>query len=315
MRWWPAEDGSAAEGTGIVGAKGPTVTPYNIPDEFRDSALGRDEKGNPYLTPSALRGGYKSKQFWSRVGRGLSAGAYRAGYNVKGGAIKGAKKFAKSGVRFARRAAVGAAGAIPMAMLAAGVGATTGDASKAATLMAAAGMTGYNFTNYYGDKAAGTLAGAFKGVSTSAQTAYWGTDAKKIEQYKFDKEFMESPETLDALTKALGSRTAAREAIRDGSVQALLNSNITDPSKVAKALKQRNKYLPKKPNGEKWTPEEQNEALVKAISMAQWHRDLNPAVLVPMSEQQNEFRESMRKRGFSNKQIDEIIDDIDYYNT
>lgn len=303
-----------ADGTGIGGGRPTLVAPDGTPISSGGSAL------DPFMpkddfTKSAIEGRFGIPRLaMDNIGGRLSgaarAGLYSAGYRMKKGLVNKAKSLPKSVGRMTRRGVLGGLGAGTMAMLAAGVAATTGDPAKAAAMMTAAGAAGANFTNFYGDKAVKAFGGTIGGAYASAKTGFWGSDSKAIEQYKFDKEFLNSPETLDALTKSLGSRNAAKEAISNGSVQALLNNNITDASKIGKALKLSKKYAGANP-----TEAQSKQALAKAVAMAKWNRDLNPAVLVSMSEQQNEFRESMRKRGFSNSKIDEILADLDEFNT
>lgn len=211
-----------------------------------------------------------------------------------------------------RRVGVGAAGAIPLAMLAAGVGAATGDPSKAAALAMAAGSAGANFTNFYGDKLA-------KGAGTtigSARTAFWGSDLKKVNQAKFDKEFLQSPELMDALTKSLGSRSAARNAINNKDVQAFLNNNVTDPSKIAKALSLRKKYMEKEGLGER-------EALQKSVAMSMWRRDINPGIFNPGSREQLSWKNNLVKQAVANgmsqsqasRDVDKILDELAYFDS
>lgn len=168
-------------------------------------------------------------------------------------------------------------------------------------------LPGYNFTNYYGDKFA-------KGAgnwASGAQAAFWGTDLKAINQYNFDQEFISNPETISKLTQALGSTSEAREAIRDGSVQALLNNNITDPGKLAKALALRNRYMNGKgADGRKYSPE---EAMGKAILMAKWNRDANPGIFNTMSREQTSFRRNLEAQGIRSEDIDKILTDLEYF--
>lgn len=243
----------------------------------------------------------------------LSDAAWAGVGSIKSQAIKGAKSLPKNMGRKLRRVGVGAAGAIPLAMLAAGVGAATGDPSKAATLAMAAGAAGYNFTNFYGDKVAKGVGGAV----SSARTAFWGSDLKEINQAKFDKEFLQSPELMDALTKSLGSRSAARDAIQNKDVQAFLNNNVTDPAKISKALKLRKDYITKQGMGER-------EALQKSVAMSMWSRDVNPGIFNPGSREQISWKNNivkqlvntggMTQRAASDK-VDEILKDLDYFNS
>ena len=197
-----------------------------------------------------------------------------------------------------------------------GVGAATGDPAKAAGMAMAAGTAGYNFTNYYGDKAAKGIGEIGGKAWESGRVGFWGEDYKKIEQHKFDKEFMKDPETINALTKSLGSREAAMEAIADGRVQKVLNNNITDKTMAAKTLKLAQKYRKNKDHQyDNLSKMSDDQLLARAITMAKSARDLNPAVFVTMSDEQNKFREVMRQRGYSNGLIDQLLDEMDEFNT
>ncbi len=239
----------------------------------------------------------------------MSDAAWAALGNIKAQAIKGAKGLPKNMGRKLRRVGVGAAGAVPLAMLAAGVGAATGDPSKAATLAMAAGAAGYNFTNFYGDK----LAKGAGGAVSSARTAFWGSDLKEINQAKFDKEFLSSPELMDALTKSLGSRSAAREAIDNWEVQAFLNNNVTDPSKIAKALSLKNKYIDK--------GMDKDAALQKSVAMSMWNRDINPGIFNPGSREQIAWKNNLVKQAVASgvsqskasRDVDEILEQLQYF--
>lgn len=221
-----------------------------------------------------------------------------------------AKDMGKSGVRLARHALTGGLTGGTAALLALGAGASM-DPGKAAALVASAATAGYSFGNYYGDKfAKGTV-----GAANSARAAFWGEDMKKIDQAKFDKEFMQSGETMTNLTKALGSTSAAQKAIKDGSVQALLNNNVTDPGKVAKALALKKKYMA--------SGLSDDQALVKAVAMAKWNRDVNPGIFNPNSREETVFKNNLFKQltasGMGNDEaksrIDEILKDLEYFET
>lgn len=255
-----------------------------------------------------------NRGLWGRVSDAAWAGAG----NIKSKAIKGAKSLPKTMGRKLRRAGVGAAGAIPLAMLAAGAGAATGDPSKAAALAAAGAAAGYNFTNYYGDKVAKGAGGA----AGSAKAAFWGEDYKKVTQHKFDKEFLSSPELMDSLTKALGSRSAAREAVQSGDIQAFLNNNVTDTGKIAKAMLLKQKYQKAKDKGGLGMTND--EALQRSVAMAKWNRDANPGIFNPMSREQAAWKNNLIKQlvdsGTANqagarKIVDDILEDLDYFNT
>lgn len=221
------------------------------------------------------------------------------------------KQCLKNFGRTVRRTALGAAGAVPLALLATGAMAATGDPSKAVTAAVAAGMAGSNIANYYGDKGAKALGGAGK----TAKTAFWGGDQKKLDQFKYDKEFKENADNIDKLTKILGNRTAAKKAMKDGSVQALLNNNVTDPSKIGKAIRLRDNYIKKGMSDD--------QALTKAVAMAKWNRDANPGIYAPMSNEQIRWKKNMIDRltsqGYNNadagRKVDEILADLETFET
>lgn len=259
------------------------------------------------ISDNALGGGSK----WDLAKKGLgtrlaSVGAYgqQRAWNAAKRSLKSAPKTAG---RMVRRGALGVLGGGTAGLLALGAGAATGDPTKALGLMAAAGAAGYNFTNYYGDKFA-------KGAgnwASGAQTAFWGTDMKAINQYNFDQEFISNPETISKLTQALGSTSEARKAISDGSVQALLNENITDPGKLAKALALRNRYMTGKgADGRTYSAQ---EAMGKAILMAKWNRDANPGIFNTMSREQTSFRRNLEAQGIRSEDIDKILTDLEYF--
>lgn len=208
------------------------------------------------------------------------------GYNASYKAIKGVKKLPKKAFRTARRAGIGAVTGGAAALAALGVGATMSP-DKAMALTGAAFAAGSNFGNFYGDK----LFKAGGDIVKGGNQAFWGSDYKAIQQSKFDKEFLHSPETIDALTKSLGSRDAALAAINDGSVQAFLNNNHTNASKIGKALSKKNKYLEAaRAKGQKVT---EQQALQRSIAMATWARDINPGVFNPNSREQIAWKNTL----------------------
>ena len=274
---------------------------------LRDSAITlRDEDDkNKIISKTKWGLAHYNRGIMNRLGSVATAGYYNTRNKLK----RGLKAAPKTAGRMVRRGVIGGVTGGTAALLALGAGAATGDPSKALGLMTAAGAAGYNFGNYYGDKAAKGVAGA----ANAARTAFWGDNLKNINQYNFDKEFMSSPETISKLTQALGSTSKAKEAISDGSVQALLNNNITDPGKVAKALALRDKYINGKAGDKKkYSPE---EALEKAIVMAKYNRDLNPGVLNPMSRERTSFEQNLAKRQIQQADIDAILKDLEYFET
>lgn len=240
-------------------------------------------------------------------------------YDARSRAISGVKKLPKNAGRFTRRAAIGGLTGGAAALAALGAGAATGDGAKAAALMAGAAGAGYNFGNFYGDKGAKSIANTAKAMTID----FWGQDMKKINQYKFDEEFKNSPEVMMALTQALGTQ-GAKEALKNGDVQALLNSNITDPAKLAKAVKLKNQYV--KDWGEGKTGKElkkiEAEALKRTISVAQWNRDLGPEVLVAGSQKQAYFKKFLRNsigdsmsEEKAQAQIQHLLNEMEFFET
>lgn len=226
------------------------------------------------------------------------------GYRTYRNAISGAKKMPKKAFRLARRGAIGAIGGGTAALLAAGAMAASGDPSKAFSTALAAGYAGASFGNYYGDKFAGGLGG----LGQAGKTAYLGKEGKALKQYKYDQEFLKNPDTIDTLTKMMGSRSKALDAIKDGSVQAFLNNNLTDPGKIGKALKYQAKFQKSGMSADK--------ALEKAVAVAKWSRDINPGVFAPNSNEQARWKANMRATGVSSRDVDELLNQMeDIYNT
>jgi len=220
------------------------------------------------------------------------------------GAINGFKKIPKKGFRLARRGTIGALGGGTAALFTAGAMAASGDPSKAFSTAMAAGVAGASFGNYYGDKfskGVGGLAGAGK-------DAFWGKDAKDLKQYRFDQAFLKDPNTIDTLSKYMDSRDDAIAAIKDGSVQAFLKNNITDSKKIGKALTYQKKFMAKG-----MSPD---QALEKAVAVAQWSRDINPGVFSPKSNEQMRWKQNMLNSGVSSKDVEDLLSQMeDIYNT
>lgn len=252
-----------------------------------------------------VNGDLQNKDFGGRIGGAASAWAGNVNRQIANKAKTLPGKFGRG----VRRGIVGAVGGGTLAMLAAGAAAATGDPAKAAALMGAAGSAGYNFSNYYGDRLAKGAGFATK----SARTAFWGKDLKAVEQHNFDRSILKSPELMDSLTKSLGSRALAENAIKQGHVQALLNNNITDTSKIGKALALQQKY-------EK-SGMDSDQALQKSVAMAIWNRDSNPGIYNTYSREQTAWKESLHKRLTSGgldattatDQVNKILDDLAYF--
>ena len=268
--------------------------------------------------------GARFTRLGNRVGRatqGLGtrvANASRsAGYRAYNKAITGVKSLPKTAGRWTRKALVGGTIGGGLALAGAAVGIASGDPSAAFKYGLAGGAAGYYGANKLGNKATDELADLAKG----ARTSFWGSDMKDIETAKFDREFVNSPENRDALTKALGSRSAVMEAINDGSVQALLNNGITDPTKIGKALKLRNNLMAgtRDANGNivRQPINNPDEALRQAVATAKWNRDVSASVYDPMSRAREVFEERLFRQiraadttGMSDNQITERVNNI-----
>lgn len=272
-------------------------------------------------------------------GRRIGDSTRSMAYNAKHRAITGIKKMPKKAGRFVRRAGIGALTGGAAGLAALGAGAAM-DPSKALALTATAASAGANFGNFYGDKFAKT-SGA---ITEGGKQAFWGKDYKAIQQAKFDKEFMRDPATIDALTKSLGSRDAAIKAIESGDVQAFLNSNHTDPSKIGKALGKKEAYVKAaqdkavkdamekaKKERRKFTRDDKLKALEKgeaqglqrSIAMATWARDIHPGVFNPNSREQVAWKTTLTKQleaeGMSEsdatKRVNDILAELEYINS
>lgn len=251
---------STTSGNPQSGTSGRSTTPENVRTESTgDVQLGTSSENvsggissNTSKSSSSIRSRFKNEKDlpewmqsnkvtrWDRLRNsdGLADAARALGYGYKDRVIKGAKTIP----RRLRRGAIGGVVGGSLAIAGAAVGIASGSPSDAFKYATAGGAAGYYGANYYGDK----LAKEAGVASKMASPAFWGKQAKQRQQYLFDKEFKKNPENINTLTKALGSRDKAKEAMKDGSVQALLNNGITDPSKVAKALKLRDRYYEKR---------------------------------------------------------------------
>lgn len=236
-------------------------------------------------------------------GRGMfsrSGDALRSvGYRMQRGAIEGFKKMPKKTFRLARRGAIGALGGGTAALLAAGAMAASGDPSKAFSTAMAAGVAGASFGNYYGDK----LAGGVGGLASAAKDVYLGKEGKTLKQHRYDQALLKNPDTIDTLTKYTGSRDETLKAIEDGSVQAFLNSNFTDPKKIGKALTYQKKFMAKGMSAD--------QALERAVAVAEWSRDINPGVFAPKSNEQTRWKANMRASGVPEHDIDELLNQME----
>lgn len=290
----------------------------------------------PGLTENALwteKTGARTKLGIAKTGLGRRIGdsARSMAYNAKHKAITGVKKMPKKAGRFVRRAGIGALAGGAAGLAALGAGAAM-DPAKALALTATAASAGANFGNFYGDK----LAKNAGQVAEGGKQAFWGKDYKAIQQAKFDKEFMRDPATIDALTKSLGSRKAALEAINSGDVQGFLNSNHTDPSKIGKALGKKDEYVKEamkkakekarregRAFGDKDREKAEAQGLQRSIAMATWARDIHPGVFNPNSREQIAWKNTLTKQltaeGMSEsaatKRVNDILAELEYINS
>ena len=244
---------------------------------------------------------------FGRMGDSIRASAYSAKHQ----AITGIKKMPKKAFRGARRALTGAMVGGGAGLLALGAGAAM-DPSKAMALTATAFSAGSNFGNYYGDK----LAKGAEKAGASGRQAFWGKDFKAIEQANYDREFMRAPETIDALTKAMGSRSKALQAINSGDVQAFLKSNHTDLGRIGRALGKKQYYLDQaKKNGQEIS---NKQALQRSIAMASWARDIHPNVFNPNSREQIAWKSTLTQQlveegmneSDATKRVNEILGEL-----
>ncbi len=222
-------------------------------------------------------------------------------YRAKLRTVKGVKRLPRQAGRFVRRTAVGTLGAIPLAFMGAAVGTASGDVSKAFQLAAAGGTAGYYGLNYYGDKVARTAGNYARDMKQGAQDAFWGTEKKKLEQARFDKAFKANPDNIDALTKALGSREKAKDAMENGNVQAFLNNGITDPGKIGRALVlmqrlEEGKTLDNKGKRKKHKPLDREAALKRAVAVAALNKSSGKAIYESNSYARRAFKENFTKQ-------------------
>lgn len=232
-------------------------------------------------------------------------------YRAKSQAIKGIKKMPKKAFRAVRRAGIGAITGGAAGLAALGAGAAM-DPAKAMALTGTAITAGANFGNFYGDK----LAKAAGTTVDGGKQAFWGKDYKNIQQAKFDKEFQRAPETIDALTKSLGSRDAAIAAIERGDVQAFLNEGHTDAGKIGRALKKKDDYLQRaREKGQNMT---EQQALQKSIAMLSWSRNIHPGVYQTNSREQLAWKNNMQKqleasgmeKSAATEKVEQVLDDL-----
>ena len=223
------------------------------------------------LTKKVFSDGSKWDLAKEGLGNRLRNGAYMGGYRLKRKIANGARTLPKSAGRLIRRAAIGGlvGGTLGTAGLA--IGAASGDLSKAFQYAAAGGAAGYYGANYYGDKVAKAVGKDLQ----SSKVAFWGSNIKQVEQDKFDKEFLANADNREKLLRGLGSPEEVERAIKDGRVQAFLSTGYTDAGKIGKALGLLKKGKVK--------------SLDQAVAIANWERDIGPAIFDPTSEHRRSY--------------------------
>ncbi len=288
-----------------------------VPDGLRDAKIGGRAGGNIFTRGKDLFG-RAGTNFGTRVANTGRALGYRAANKARQ-TIRNAPKTAG---RWTRKAVVGGIAGGGLALAGAAVGIASGDPSKALQLAAAGGAAGYYGANYYGDK----VAKGAGGIADAAKTSFWGNDMRDIDSSRFDRQFVEDPKNREALTKALGSRAKVAEAIKDGSVQALLNNGIYDPNKIGKALKLRDNLMKGMPdkNGRPTRALMTNpdEALTQAVATAKWNRDVSTRIYDPMSRDRMAFESRLLKQlkeeggmgeAAAKSRVQEILEDMESF--
>ena len=313
---------SSNGGYSISGTSGRNINIPNMSNNTRSGGLA----GVPNLTdPVFKRGdrlriarGYKKVNGeWVKDGSSLGFGA-RLGNAAQSAAYLPYRKLADSAKtlpktvgRLTRKAVVGGLAGGTLGTIGLAVGAASGDPSKAFSLAAAGGTAGFYGANHYGDRAAK----ASGNLAQSSKVAFWGVDVKKIEQDQFDKEFKTSAKNLDILTRTLGTREKARQAIRKGHVQAFLNQGITDTEKIGKALALM--------NDNKLGARNERDGLEKAVALASWERNISHSIYDRTSMHRAEFIEreveALVEAGIdektATKRVERILDNLEYLNS
>lgn len=312
----PSDGGSQTPPVG--GGLGGSLGSIEVPEGLRDSKIGGLAGGN-WRTRGKDLFGRAGTNFSTRLANTGRAVGYRAANKARN-AIRNAPKTAG---RWTRKAVVGGVAGGGLALAGAAVGIASGDPSKAFQLAAAGGAAGYYGANYYGDKAA-KVAG---GLGDAARTSFWGSDLRDIDSSRFDRQFVEDPKNREALTKAFGSRAKVVEAIKDGSVQALLNNGIYDPNKIGKALKLRDDLMkdkkdPKTGKIRRKAIKDPDQALTMAVATAKWNRDVSTRIYDPMSRDRVAFEQRLFKQlteeGRMNKEdaktrVEDILEDLEKF--
>ena len=243
---------------------------------------------------------------------GFGDAARDLGYRYKQRAIKGIKQ----APRKLTRAAVGATLGGALGLAGAAVGAASGDSGNVAKLATLGAAGGFSWGRNIGD----SIADEADFITKGSDSALYGEDIKARKQYLFDEQFKKSADNINTLASIVG-RDDAVKAMRDGTVQSFLDNNITDPVKIAKALKLRNDYMA----GERGVGREMdvNEATERAIAMAKWNRDSGMRIYETNSYARETFRKNaIEKIKQSNpnlsddelgKRVDQILDDMVYF--
>ncbi len=330
----PEEEGETSEtssggyssgSSGGYSTSGTTGGNINIPN-ISNNTHSSSSTGVPNLTdPVFKRGdrwriarGYKkvngewvkdgsSLGFSERLGNAAQSAAYLPYRKL----ADSAKTLPKTVGRLTRKAVVGGLVGGTLGTAGIAVGAASGDPSKAFKYASAGAVAGYYGANHYGDKAAK----AAGNLAQSSKVAFWGTDIKKIEQDEFDKEFKTSAKNLDTLTRTLGTREKAREAIRKGHVQAFLNQGITDTEKIGKALALM--------NDNKLGARNESDGLAKAVALASWEKNISHSIYDRTSMHRAEFIEreveALVEAGIdertATKRVERILENLEYLNS
>ena len=214
-----------------------------------------------------------------RAGNAISSYAYSRYRRL----ADSARTLPKSAGRLVRRTAVGAYGAATLGLAGAAIGMASGDPNNAIKLATAGGAAGASFANYYGDRYAKGFVQDLKG----AETSFWGKDMRQIEAERYDANWMRNARNRDAMTKAMGDRSAVDQAIKDGTIQEFLNNGHTDPGKIGKGLKLYKQYQGRtNAQGQRYTNE---EAMKMAIASLNLNRTVSDRVLDPYSRERAAF--------------------------
>ena len=116
-------------------------------------------------------------------------------------------------------------------------------------------------------------------------------------------EILRNPDKRETWIRALGAPSEVQKAIDNGSVQAFLNRGITDAGKIGKSLALLN--------------QNKVHSLQEAVAVAEWNRDLGPAIFDPSSEHRANYINRTLKE-LKNRSSDpdkfEVLNNINYLN-